>query len=167
MSQVIDAARTFFDQLTSVGWTMLAIGLAFHFSRLVCRGLAWRNILAFAYPDVHVPRLPVFGAYMAGVGINSIAPARAGDLVKLVLVHQRLPTSTYTTLTPTLIVETVFDTVVAGGILIWALTQDVLPALDVLPDLPSIDLHWPARHPFAALAITIVWLVVIVLLLVV
>jgi uncharacterized membrane protein YbhN (UPF0104 family) len=135
--------------------------------RLACRGLAWRNILAFSYPHVRVPRISVFGAYLAGVGINSIAPARAGDVVKLVLVHQRIEGSTYTTLAPTLIVETLFDTVVAGGILIWALTQDVLPALDVLPNLPSIDWHWPARHPFATLAITIVWLVVIVLLVIV
>ena len=29
MSQVVDAARTFFDQLAAVGWTMLGIGLAF------------------------------------------------------------------------------------------------------------------------------------------
>ena len=167
MTQVIDAARTFFDQLAAVGWTMLAIGLTCHFLRLVCRGLAWRNILACAFPDARVPRIPVFGAYLAGVGINSIAPARAGDVVKLVLVHQRIENSTYTTLAPTLLVETLFDTVVAGAILIWALTQDVLPALDVVPDLPSIDWHWPAQHPLATLVIAIVWIVVIVLLIVI
>src|SRR5215468_6620713 len=114
MSQVIDAGRTFFDQLAAVGWTMLSIGLAMHLARLVCRGFAWRNILAAAFPDVAVRRLPVLGAYLAGVGLNSVAPARAGDVLKLVLVHTRIEGSTYSTLTPTLIVETLFDIVVAA-----------------------------------------------------
>src|SRR5262249_19664194 len=47
------------------------------------------------------------------------------------------------------------------------LTQDVPPALDVLPRLPSIDWHWPAKHPIAFLLIAIVWIVVIVLLVIV
>src|SRR5206468_3212770 len=50
----------------------------------------------------------------------------------------------------TLIVETLFDTVVAGGLLVWAIVKGVLPGLDVLPSLPSIDWSWPLRHPQAA-----------------
>ena len=167
MSQVVDATRTFFDQLAAVGWTMLAIGLGFHLARLWCRALAWRNILAAAYPRVEIKRLPIFGAYVAGVGLNSVAPARAGDVLKLVLVHTRIEGSTYATLTPTLIVETLFDMVVAAGILLWALEQNVLPGLDVLPRLPAIDWHWPLQHPETAIAIGVVWITVIVLLVVV
>jgi uncharacterized membrane protein YbhN (UPF0104 family) len=166
MSDVVDAARTFFDQLASVGWTMLAIGLGMHLARLVCRGFAWRNILAAAFPGVSVRRLPVIGAYLAGVGLNSVAPARAGDVLKLVLVHARIEGSTYSTLTPTLIVETLFDMVVAAGVLIWAFQQDVLPGLDVLrgPKLHSVDWHWPLEHQTPAIAIGIVWVTVIALL---
>jgi len=166
MSQVIDAGRTFFDQLAAVGWTMLSIGLAMHLARLVCRGFAWRNILAAAFPTVAVRRLPVLGAYLAGVGLNSVAPARAGDVLKLVLVHTRIEGSTYSTLTPTLIVETLFDIVVAAGVLIWAFQQDVLPGLDVLrgPKLSSVDWHWPLEHPAAAIVIGLVWVTVIALL---
>src|SRR5438105_6705157 len=118
MSQVIDAAGTFFDQLAAVGWTMLGIAVSLHVARLVCRGLAWRNILAASFPSARIKRLPIFGAYVAGVGLNSVAPARAGDVLKLVLTHRRVEGSTYATLTPTLLVETLFDTVVAAGILI-------------------------------------------------
>jgi uncharacterized membrane protein YbhN (UPF0104 family) len=167
MSQVLDATHTFFDQLAAVGWTMLAIGLGFHLARLWCRALAWRNILAASFPNVEVPRLPIFGAYVAGVGLNSVAPARAGDLLKLVLAHARIEGSTYATLTPTLIVETLFDIVVAAGVLIWALQQHVLPGLDVLPNLPAIDWHWPLQHPQPAIAIGVVWVIVIVLLVVI
>jgi uncharacterized membrane protein YbhN (UPF0104 family) len=167
MSQVVDATRTFFDQLAAVGWTMLAIGLGFHLARLWCRALAWRNILAASFPKTTIKRLPIFGAYVAGVGLNSVAPARAGDVLKLVLTHARIEGSTYATLTPTLIVETLFDTVVAAGVLIWALQQNVLPGLDVLPKLPAIDWHWPLQHPRPAVAIGLVWIVVIVLLIVI
>ena len=167
MSQVVHAARTFFDQLAAVGWTMLGIGLAFHLARLVCRALAWRNILAASFPSARIRRLPIFGAYVAGVGLNSLAPARAGDVLKLVLTRHRIEGSDYATLTPTLIVETLFDTVVAGGILIWAFQQNVLPALDVIPKLPAVDWYWPAQHPLAATVIGIVWLTVIVLLIVI
>jgi glycosyltransferase 2 family protein len=166
MGQVVDAARTFFDQLAAVGWTMLAIGLGMHLARLVCRGVAWRNILAAAYPSVPVRRLPVLGAYLAGVGLNSVAPARAGDVLKLVLVHGKIEGSTYSTLTPTLIVETLFDMVVAAGVLIWAFQQNVLPGLDVVrgPRLRSLDWHWPLEHPWPAFVIAVVWLTVIALL---
>ncbi len=167
MGEVVDAARTFFDQLAAVGWTMLGVALAFHLLRLIARALAWRNILAAAFPSVQVPRLPIFGAYVAGVGVNSVAPARAGDIVKLVLTKRRIEGSTYATLTPTLIVETLFDIVVAGVILGWALTQDVLPGLDVLPSLPAIDWYWPANHPQPAIAIGVVWVTVTVLLVVI
>jgi glycosyltransferase 2 family protein len=166
VGQVIDAARTFFDQLASVGWTALGIALGLHLVRLVCRGFAWRNILAASYPSVPVRRLPVLGAYVAGVGLNSVAPARAGDVLKLVLVHGRIEGSTYSTLTPTLLVETLFDFVVAAGVLTWALAEGVLPGLDVIkgPKLRAVDWHWPLQHPTPAIVIGVVWLTVIALL---
>ena len=166
MGQVVDAARTFFDQLAAVGWAMLGIALAMHLLRLVCRGFAWRNILAAAYPATPIRRLPVLGAYVAGVGLNSVAPARAGDVLKLVLVHGKIEGSTYSTLTPTLIVETLFDFVVAAGVLGWAFAEGVLPGLDVIkgPKLRSVDWHWPLKHPTPAIVIAVVWITVIVLL---
>jgi uncharacterized membrane protein YbhN (UPF0104 family) len=166
MGQVIDAARTFFDQLAAVGWTMLGIALAFHFVRLVCRGLAWRNILVASFPSARVRRLPIFGAYVAGVGLNSVAPARAGDVLKLVLAHRRIEGSSYSTLTPTLLVETLFDTVVAGGVLIWAFAQSVVPGIRLLKGhgLRGVDWAWPLKHPLPAIVVAAVWTTVIVLL---
>jgi uncharacterized membrane protein YbhN (UPF0104 family) len=166
MSQVVDAARTFFDQLAAVGWTWLAIALGLHFVRLVCRGLAWRNILAASFPSARIKRLPIFGAYVAGVGLNSVAPARAGDVLKLVLAHRRIEGSSYSTLTPTLLVETLFDSVVAAGVLIWALSQSVLPGIHLLKShsLRGVDWHWPLKHPLAAIVIAVVWITVIALL---
>jgi uncharacterized membrane protein YbhN (UPF0104 family) len=161
--RIIDAAETFFQHLADVRWLALAIALGFQLARLVARAPAWRSIIRASYPELRIPRRTVLGAYLAGVGVNAIVPARGGDLLKLYLVRHRVEETSYPTLGATLIVETLFDTVVAGGILIWALTIGVLPSLDVLPHLPQVDWSWPLRHKKEALVIGLVWLVVLIL----
>jgi uncharacterized membrane protein YbhN (UPF0104 family) len=159
--RIIDAASTFFHHLADVHWLPLGIALGLHLARLLCRTPAWRNIVRASYPDAKVPRRTIAGAYLAGVGVNAIIPARGGDVLKLYLVKHRVDETSYPTLTSTLIVETLLDSVIAGGILIWALTIGVLPSLDVLPHLPQVDWSWPLRHKREALVIGIVWLVVL------
>jgi uncharacterized membrane protein YbhN (UPF0104 family) len=146
VGEFFHALRVFFDQLASVSWAALAIALALHFAKVAVRTVAWRNILRAAYPETKVPLRPVFGAYVAGVGVNSIGPGRGGDLVKLYLVRQKVPGTSYTTLASTLFTETLVDLVLASVIFIWALTQGVLPSLNVLPNLPSFDWGWLLRH---------------------
>jgi uncharacterized membrane protein YbhN (UPF0104 family) len=162
--EVFDGIRTFFEELAGVEWSALAIACGLQLARLFFRSIAWRSIIAAAYPETRVPLGPVTGAYFAGVGVNAITPARAGDVVKLVLVKHEVRGTTYTTLTPTLIVETIFDLVVASVILAWALFAGVLPAFNAIGDLPSIDWTWPIDHPRPALVVAAVWLTVIVLL---
>jgi uncharacterized membrane protein YbhN (UPF0104 family) len=159
VGEFFHAVRVFFDHLASVGWGALGIALAFHFAKVAVRTVAWRNIIQAAYPQTRVPLPPVFGAYVAGVGINSIAPARVGDLVKLYLVRHKIPGTTYTTLASTLFAETLVDLVLAGAIFIWALTQGVLPGLNVLPNLPTFDWGWLLRH--GRLTATVVALLVL------
>jgi uncharacterized membrane protein YbhN (UPF0104 family) len=159
VDEFFHAVRVFFDHLASVSWAALAIALAFHFAKVAVRTVAWRNILRAAYPQTRVPLPPVFGAYVAGVGVNSIVPGRGGDLVKLYLVRQKIPGTTYTTLASTLFTETLVDLVLATVIFIWALTQGVLPSLNVLPNLPSFDWGWLLRH--GRLTATVVALLVV------
>jgi glycosyltransferase 2 family protein len=167
MTEVWDGIQTFFEELADVAWTPLAIACALQLARLFFRSVAWRAIIAAAYPETRIPLGHVTGAYFAGVGVNAITPARAGDVVKLVLVKHEVKGTTYTTLTPTLLVETIFDMVIASIILLWALFAGVLPAFDVIGDLPSVDWTWPIEHPRPALVIAAVWLTVIVLLVVI
>jgi glycosyltransferase 2 family protein len=158
VGKIIDAAETFFQHLADVHWIPLAIALGFNLLRLLARVPAWRNIIRASYPDLTVPRRTIGGAYLAGVGVNAIVPARAGDVLKLYLVHDRVKGTTYPTLGATLIVETLFDFVVAGGILAWALVIGVLPGLDVLPDLPQVDWSWPLNHKREFAIIAAVWI---------
>ena len=156
MGAIFDAIRVFFDHLAAVEWRPLAVALALHLVRLVLRTRGWLAILAAAYPDQRVRWRGVFGAYVAGVGVNAITPARGGDVVKLYLAKQRIPGSSYATLTATLVVETLFDFLVASLLLLWAIQQGVLPGLSVVERLPSVDWSWFVRHPRVSGAIAVV-----------
>jgi uncharacterized protein (TIRG00374 family) len=140
------AVGIFFHHLAAVQWQYLAYAIACHVAKLLFRAGAWRAIVDAAYPDGRLKFRTAFGAYVAGVGVNSIVPARGGDLVKLYLVKQRIPGSSYATLTPTLIVETLFDFVVAGLIIGWALVSGVLPTHQLYSRIPSVDWKFFLRH---------------------
>jgi uncharacterized membrane protein YbhN (UPF0104 family) len=146
VGEFFHAVRVFGDELAAVRWQYLAIALAIHLARLALRSYAWRAILLASYPGSRVRYLSVFGAYVAGVGINSIVPARAGDAVKLYLIRHRIKGSSYATLTPTLVMETLFDAIVAAGFIIWAAAIGVLPTHQVYSRLPSVDWGFFAEH---------------------
>jgi glycosyltransferase 2 family protein len=152
------AVRVFGDRLVDVHWELLAIALGLHFGKLVLRAIAWRAILRASYPEARPRFRSVFGAYAAGVGVNSIAPARTGDLVKLYLVRHRVEGSHYPTLVPTLAAETVLDFFVAGGLMIWALSIGVLPTHQVYSRIPTVDWKFLFRYQYAT-AITLAVLV--------
>jgi|SRR5579864_528716 len=146
MGAFFHALRVFGDHLAAVRWELLALALGLHLVRLLLRAVAWRTILRAAYPGERVRFRSVFGAYVAGVGVNSVAPARSGDVVKLLLIKHRVSESSYATLAPTLIAETVFDFFVAGGLIVWALSIGALPTHQVYSRLPSVDWKFFLRH---------------------
>ena len=150
---VLHAIGVFFDHLASVEWKWLALGILCHLCKLLAVSRAWRNILHAAYPDTPVRWRQMFGAYVAGTGVNAVIPARGGDVVRLYLAKHRIEGSTYTTLVSTSLLQTLFDMAVAGCLILWALTQHALPGIGVLksPGLPSLDYGWAFRHPTAGL----------------
>ena len=146
----LDACQAFFDTITSVAFWPLFLAIALHVIKLLLRGRAWQNILRASYPGTQVPYWGVFGSYMAGVGVNSIAPARGGDVVKLYLVKRQVKDSSYPTLASSLVVETIFDFVVASVLFIWAIKLGILPGIPDLPALPAFDWAFVIRHPVIA-----------------
>jgi uncharacterized membrane protein YbhN (UPF0104 family) len=151
MARVLDGIDAFLDQLTSVEPLPAFIAILVHVGKLACTSMAWRNILAAAYPEQEVPRVPILGAYLAGVGVNALVPVRAGDAVRIVLAHRAIPDSTYTTVVASTLVLSIFDIVAASAILVWAaVTLDELPGLGELPELPSLDFAWLLDNPLAA-----------------
>ena len=160
MGHFFHALGVFFHHLAAVRWDLLGIALACHATKLMFRSWAWRAIVNAAYPDSRLKLRTAFGAYVAGVGVNSVVPARGGDLMKLYLVRHRIEGASYATLTPTLVVETMFDFVVAGAVLLWALTTGLLPAHKVYSRIPSVDWKFFLRHDQLTLILLVVLAVI-------
>ena len=157
---VLHALGVFFSHLAAVEWKWLALGVLAQLGKLVAVSRAWTNIVHAAYPHERVRWRTMFGAYVAGTGVNAIVPARGGDVVRLFLAKRRIEHATYTTLVSTSLLQTLFDMVVAGCFIVWALTQHVLPGIDVIksPSLPSLDYGWAFRHPTAGLILVLLLL---------
>lgn len=153
MGAFFHAVGVFFQHLAEVKWSALALALALHALKLLFRARAWQNILRASYPASRLKYRSALGAYVAGVGVNSIAPARGGDLVKLYLVKHRVEAARYTTLGATLVVETVFDFFVAGALMVWALSVGVLPTHQVYSRIPTVDWKFVLRHRQASLIV--------------
>jgi hypothetical protein len=93
-------------------------------------------------------------AYLAGAGLNGIIPARGGDVVKLWLVHRRIPESRYATLAATFVPETVFETIFGTLLVIWALSQGFLPIPVSSGELPHVDVSLVIEHPVLSAIVT-------------
>ena len=91
MQTVVDAIQSFWGYLSSIALGSLPRRSAATSLKTLCTGRAWRNVLAAAYPGPRVPFRSIYGAYVAGVGVNSILPARSGDLVRVWFAHRAIP----------------------------------------------------------------------------
>lgn len=153
MSDISRALDAFASQVASIGWGALALAIVCHLAKGAAKARAWRNVLAAAYPGGEVRWRSAYGAYAVGVALNSVLPARIGDAARMYLMHRRIPGASYPTLISSLLVEAIFDTLVAVALVAWAVHEGLFPGLDVLPRLPSIDWLWAFHHPRAAVII--------------
>src|SRR5437016_10458124 len=141
-----NAVRTFFENLADVHWTALVFALALHFCHVCCRSRGWFNTLRAAYPYERFRFRRILGAYVAGVGINSVVPIRGGDVVKICLAKHSIAGSRYPAVTSSFFVESLFDTTIGAFVMLFAITQGVLPSPPKLPSLPAFDLAFYAEH---------------------
>jgi uncharacterized membrane protein YbhN (UPF0104 family) len=156
-----NAATAFFQHLSDIRWTPFVIALAFLLAMQLCRAWAWRNVLHTAYPQARLSFLKLAAACLAGAGINAIVPARAGDVTKVFLVKRQIPHSSYPAVTSSFLVQTVFDTTVGILVLLFAVSQGLLPEPPQLPDLPAFEISFWANHPKTLLIVTGVLLLAI------
>jgi hypothetical protein len=110
------------DRLAGASLALVAVALALHIAKLACRARAWQNIVASAYPEAALGYRHSLGAYLCGVGLNSVAPARPGEILKLALVRRKAPETRYEGLASTLVTESAFDILTAVVAVGMALT---------------------------------------------
>jgi uncharacterized membrane protein YbhN (UPF0104 family) len=141
-----DAAE-FFRHLSEVHWDRFGLALLCLLGMQLSRAWAWRNVLRAAYPDKRIAFLPLSAAYLAGAGINAVVPAHGGDVTKVFLVKRQIPDSSYPAVTSSFLVQTVFDTSVGILVLLYAISQGLLPPLPEIPELPAFELSFWTAHP--------------------
>ncbi|HWO16112.1 MAG TPA: lysylphosphatidylglycerol synthase transmembrane domain-containing protein [Solirubrobacterales bacterium] len=146
-NRFMDAARAFFEHLYAIDWVPFGIALLFLLAMQLARARAWRNVLRAAYPGTRISYLGLSAAYLAGAGINAIFPARAGDVTKVFLAKRQIPGSSYPAVTSSFLVQTVFDTTVGILVLLYAISQGLLPEPPRLPHLPAFEISFWAEHP--------------------
>jgi uncharacterized membrane protein YbhN (UPF0104 family) len=142
-----NAASAFFDHLSDIRWTPFAIALALLAGMQISRAWAWRNVLRAAYPGTPISFLRLAAAYLAGAGINAVVPARAGDVTKVFLVKRQIPHSSYPAVASSFLVQSVFDTTAGILVLLYAISQGLLPEPPQLPHLPAFEISFWANHP--------------------
>jgi uncharacterized protein (TIRG00374 family) len=146
-----DAAGKFFSSLADIGWGALALGMLFQALNLTFRSRATFNVLRAAYPAERFQWRRVWGAYVGGVGFNSVVPARGGDVIKVFLTKSSVPNSSYPAVGAALAVDAIFDSSLGILVLIFAFTQGVFPKPPDFSKLNAFDLSFFATHPRFAL----------------
>jgi uncharacterized membrane protein YbhN (UPF0104 family) len=159
----VDAIEAFAVRIAGVHWGWLAAAVALSVLNLALRSRAWQQILRSALPGAPVRYRTAFGAYCAGVGVNAVVPARAGDVVKMFLGRRTVPDAPYPTLVGSLVAETVVDMLVASTLLLWALQAGILPGVR-LPTLPAFDLSLAFSHPWYTAAAVAATAILVILL---
>lgn len=152
-----DAAAQFFENLAAIHWLALVAALTCHGLYLSIRTRAWYNGLRAAYPEEHFLWRDLWAAEIAGNGVSSVIPARAGAVLRLYLGKHSVPNSTYATVGSSFMVQLPFDMLVGITILIYGFTQGIFPSLPDLSSLNAFDLSFLARHPkFAIFLLTLI-----------
>jgi uncharacterized membrane protein YbhN (UPF0104 family) len=155
ISQFLDSVGTFFSNLADLRWGLLLLALICYAAYLSLRSRALYNAVQAAYPTEHVRWRDVWGAYVAGVGINQVFPLGGGTLVQYFLTRISIPASSYPAIIAAIWTGFVFDWGANLLVLAFAFTQGVFPKPPDFSKLPAFDLAFFASHPrFTLFAIT-------------
>jgi uncharacterized membrane protein YbhN (UPF0104 family) len=118
----------------------LVLALVLQLGTLAFRALAWRGVLAAAYPGCRIPVFSLGCAYAAGVALNAYLPARGGEGAKVALARAQISGSSIPTLAASLSVVILVDALLGGSFVVALWATGVLPALPAPQSLPGFGL---------------------------
>lgn len=147
------ALHLLLDDAAKIDARLAVLGVALYLASQALRSRGWHTILRAAFDeDKRLSPRHTCRAYLAGAGLNSVIPARGGDVAKLALVHRRLPDASFAKLAGTFVPETAFETLFGTGLVVWALIEGLLPIPVTSGELPSIDVTLVIEHPIISTA---------------
>jgi uncharacterized membrane protein YbhN (UPF0104 family) len=143
----LNAAQAFFENLAEIAWGYVAAALLLSLALQLARAHGWANALRAAYPRSRVSEPGIAAAFLVGAGMNGILPARGGDALKIVLAKRSVERSSYPTIVSSFAVLSPFDMAIGLLVLLYAITQGLLPRAPRLPHLPAFEIAFWAAHP--------------------
>jgi uncharacterized membrane protein YbhN (UPF0104 family) len=143
----LNAAQAFFENIAEIAWGYLAAALLLSLALQLARAHAWANALRAAYPSSRVSETGIAASFLVGAGMNGILPARGGDALKIVLAKRSVERSSYPTIVSSFAVLSPFDMAIGLLVLLYAITQGLLPRAPRLPHLPAFEIAFWAAHP--------------------
>ena len=141
------AVERFGESLGSVGWGYLAAALLLSLALQLCRAHAWASALRAAYPTSGFREREVSAAFLIGAGLNGVLPAKGGEAIKIVLAKRSVPGSSYPAIISSFAVLVPFDSGAGILVLLYAITQGLLPRLPEIPDLPAFEISFWVENP--------------------
>src|SRR3954462_9592075 len=147
------ALELLLHRAASVNPLLAALGIVLYIVAQAVRPRGWHTIIRAAYPDaVGLRPRHTMAAYLAGAGLNGVIPARGGDIVKLWLVHRRIPQARYATPAATFGPEALFETICGFGLVFWALSRAFLPVPTSSGEMPHVDVTLIIEPPIVSAA---------------
>ena len=138
MSGLWHSAESVLARFSEVDGRLITAAFVLHVANHALRSLAWRNVLAAAYPATRVPVLGVASAYAVGVALNAVLPGRGGDAAKVALVRLGIGGSNVATIASTMSVVVLFDLVAATVLLLAVGATGSIPIAPELGKAPLI-----------------------------
>jgi uncharacterized membrane protein YbhN (UPF0104 family) len=164
INRFFNALQAFFGDLADIGWGYLIAALLLALAMQLARAHAWANSIRAAYPGSRVSEVRVVAAFLVGAGMNGVLPARGGDAIKIVLAKRSVEGSSYPTVISSFGTLAPFDSAIGLVVLLYAITQGLLPHPPRLPRLPAFEISFWAAHPdVLALTLTALGIGVVIL----
>ena len=133
--------------------------LALQGANLAFRSLAWRNVLAAAYPERRVPVVGLGAAYAAGVALNGFLPARGGEAAKVGLARLQLPGTSLVAIAASGSVVLILDGLLGGALLSAGWASGALQSPPGAPTALAAVVHHPWLGAVGAAALALLaWL---------
>jgi hypothetical protein len=160
----VNAAEAFFHSIADIAWGYVAAALILSLALQLARAHGWANALRAAYPRSRVSEAGIAASFLVGAGMNGILPARGGDALKVVLAKRSVERSSYPAIISSFAVLSPFDIAIGLLVLLYAITQGLLPRAPRLPHLPAFEISFWAAHPeVLMLALTVLGIGAVVL----
>jgi phosphatidylinositol alpha-mannosyltransferase len=141
------------ERVQELDGRFVVLALVLQLATLALRALAWRGVLAAAYPHTRIPAFPLACAYLAGVALNAFVPARGGEGAKVAFARAQIPGSSVPTIAASLSVILLLDAVLGGVLIVSLWATGVLPSLPPPPSAPTVGVVPVAVAAAAVLAL--------------